>query len=322
MIVGYVGACRMGAVTDCFSTDDVGSINMKPSDYKNYYEQCAVTLPDGKTETVAVRKYLLKDTFLGEKTTRTNKETLKAFENKLFDHRKFDIDLRVNLVPVKSSTPTGTQVVRGGTLSFQQVHSVVQSAFSGKGSPEACQVVLQLAHQWDLAKKGLQEYAGELGIDCTGFVGNYLWHVIHKKDWTETGTSDKDRDGPGQGISHYLAGRRPITDWGQLAPGTSYILGRASDKPGHSIIDYREGSDPGHIVITDPDRFHFAGKAISELGTVESTASADPPGLSAGYYSFVSASKDVFLVSRGNVPGSYHKQLYFKIVQAPPPDPD
>jgi hypothetical protein len=288
---------------------------MTPSEYKKYYEECSVTLPDGKTETVAVNKYLMGDAFLGEKTARTNKDTLKAFESKLFDHRKFDIDLRVNLVPIKSNTPSGTQVVKGGTLSFQLVHSMVQSAFTGKGSPEACQVVLQLAHQWGLAKSGLKNYAGELGLDCNGFVGNYLWHVIHKKDWTEPGKGENDNDGPSHGISHYLKGRRQITDWKDLAPGTSYILGRASDKTGHPIIDFREG-------ITDPDRFHFADKAVSELGTVESTASAASPGLSTGFYSLASVSGGIFLLNRGNVPGSYHKQLHFKIVQAPPPDND
>lgn len=289
-------------------------MTLLPREYKSYYEECAVTLPDGSTEKVAVRNYLL-----GE-----NKDALKAFENKLFDHRKFDIDLRVNLVPVKSGTPTGTQLVSGGTLSFQQVHSMVQSAFTGKGSPEACQVVLQLAHQWKLAPRGLKVYAGELGLDCNGFVGNYLWHVIHKNDWTNLGKRNEDRDGPSHGISHYLDGRARVSRWEDLTTGNSYILGRVSEHSGQ-IIDYRESGDPGHIVITDPDRFRAAlGRVPSGIGTVESTASASPAGLSEGVYSLVRMSRfrDVFIINRENVAGGPHQQLHFMIVRAPDPDPD
>lgn len=68
-------------------------------------------------------------------------------------------------------------------------------AFSGKGSPEDVQVTLQLAVRCGIVEPGrLQAYCDEmvdahyprLGLDCNGFVGNYLryrnsgtqwWHI-------------------------------------------------------------------------------------------------------------------------------------------------
>src|SRR5262245_52625418 len=54
----------------------------------------------------------------------------------------------------------------------------VVSPYYGKGSPEDCQITLQIAVMLGESSKGqLQKYCDDyLGLDCNGFVGNYLWH--------------------------------------------------------------------------------------------------------------------------------------------------
>src|SRR5262249_20345097 len=55
--------------------------------------------------------------------------------------------------------------------------------FAGKGSPEACQVVLQLVYHWNISTD-LQGYADSaLGLDCNGFAGNYIWHERSRNPW-------------------------------------------------------------------------------------------------------------------------------------------
>jgi hypothetical protein len=65
-------------------------------------------------------------------------------------------------------------------------------AFSGKGSPEDVQLTLQLAVRCGVAAPGsLQGYCDErvdpnyprLGLDCNGFVGNYLRYGNSEKQW-------------------------------------------------------------------------------------------------------------------------------------------
>jgi len=56
-------------------------------------------------------------------------------------------------------------------------NKLARLVFVGKGSPEACQAVLQLANHWGLAPD-VQTYTNSaLGLECNGFVGNYLWHA-------------------------------------------------------------------------------------------------------------------------------------------------
>ncbi len=56
---------------------------------------------------------------------------------------------------------------------------IILRPFAGKGSPEEIQVVLQLAVRYGLTTKDkLQSYCDDhLGLDCNGFVGNYVRQV-------------------------------------------------------------------------------------------------------------------------------------------------
>jgi len=60
--------------------------------------------------------------------------------------------------------------------------------FYGKGSPEDCQIVLQMALRFGLTSQGqLQSYADNyIGLDCNGFVGNWLWHGLAGSPGTAT----------------------------------------------------------------------------------------------------------------------------------------
>ena len=57
--------------------------------------------------------------------------------------------------------------------------------FWGKGSPEACQMVLQAAMLVaGIKPEKLQAWADDnLGLDCNGIVGNYLWHDVLGNPW-------------------------------------------------------------------------------------------------------------------------------------------
>src|SRR5215831_8549909 len=67
--------------------------------------------------------------------------------------------------------------VNGETADFASVADITRrliNPFFGKGSPEDCQIVLQLAALLRNKRKNeLQDYCDRfLGLDCNGFVGN------------------------------------------------------------------------------------------------------------------------------------------------------
>ncbi len=73
---------------------------------------------------------------------------------------------------------------------FRQLLTRAVQAFSGKGSPEDVQLTLQLAVRCGVATHGIQQYCDErvdtyarLGLDCNGFVGNYLRYRHSETQW-------------------------------------------------------------------------------------------------------------------------------------------
>lgn len=131
---------------------------------------------------------------------------------------------------------------------------ITQSCFIGKGDPEYCQTVLQLARHWKLHEKygGLQRYADAcMGLDCNGFVGNYLWHVKDKAPWSSHGLDCAQ--GPNSTINVYfdrlyaVAGTY-IAKWEELERSETYIFGKTT--PNGAIIPAYAGGEYAHIVIT------------------------------------------------------------------------
>jgi hypothetical protein len=286
-----------------------------PLVYKQRYENLPVTLANGNTVTVSVHKYV--NAGLAQFH---NPAARDAFLAKL-NSAGVDIELRVD-------SGNGAQPV--GALALNNIPLFSRYVFAGKGAPEHCQIVLQLADHWNLAPQGLQAYAdAALGLDCNGFVGNYLWHIIDERPWSEMGQDHTD--GPDTGISGYFDRRKKISRFGEMKSGRCYIRGRTD--AGGTVIDKGAGDDAAHIAITEPG---LSGNAISgsldpnytledapltwgvrpshlrtlsrpgPLGSqgpaladpgldavyiVESTASARPPGLSASWYRLKGTSK-------------------------------
>src|SRR5262249_23620245 len=108
----------------------------------------------------------------------------------------------------------GGKFVKGDTRAVNWLR-LARSAFMGKGSPEACRIVLQLARRWGLAPN-LQAYADSyLGLDCNGFVGNYLWHVVQKNPWTELGLDD-GLLGPNASITEFVPDAWCLNEWDEI----------------------------------------------------------------------------------------------------------
>src|SRR5262249_4415590 len=189
------------------------------------------------------------------------------------------------LLPLRGVAPTKNEPAN-------DMHSLARYVFAGKGAPEHCQIVLQLAHHWDLAPD-LQQYADEaLGLDCNGFVGNYLWHDRRGKPWTDLGLRNRDL-GPDAMIDSFFPHRPQdfVASWDDLDGTKMYVMGMA-DAKGNIIKGGGGLASAGHITITQPGFVRpprTNGNVTSRaIFVVESTAGHEP-GLWESFYSLESA---------------------------------
>ena len=194
-----------------------------------------------------------------------NQAAAQAFLNRL-DRSGVDMELRVDSGPevfrIADRRPDGSVAVHEMTRTgpgrvdaavLRNVRLIARYVFAGKGSPEHCQIVLQLADHWGLAPSGLQSYADNaLGLDCNGFVGNYLWHIKRGRPWSDLELDANE--GPDSVISQYFVGKTRIGHWQDMKPGRSYIFGKVNDT-GAIIEGGGSAANAGHIAITEPSRF-------------------------------------------------------------------
>jgi hypothetical protein len=177
--------------------------------------------------------------------------------------------------------------------------------FYGKGSPEDCQIVLQLAMRFGLANQGsLQTYAdNNLGLDCNGFVGNWLWYGLRGNPWYRL--PDKASKGPSSLID-YLVRNPFVKTLDELKTGGTFTMALV-DKEGRVIPGGGHGT--GHIVVTNPGAMlhvpGIGGECIDKiddsglkpaLQVVESTGGI---GLTESWYSILSVKNGIFTVYRG-----------------------
>ena len=292
---------------------------MTPAKYKAKYESINVPLADGNSESVCVNRYRLRSS-----PKYYNAVAAEAFMAKI-RARAFHLPLWVNVGPVtfrivqrsrdstfsvSETTTTAPQPVDADFLS--KLGIMARYVFAGKGAPEHCQIVLQLAHYWDLAPDGLQSYADKaMGLDCNGFVGNYLWHVKKGIDWQGLGLGNHDL-GPDAWISSYFHGKKLVSSWGEIDPSRSYLFGLVDDAG--NIIRGGPKSATGHIAITEPHRSRPPTQyKAPAIWSVESTAARDP-GLSESWYSLISENPTtkVFMIHREQA-GVGSDKLPFKI---------
>lgn len=164
--------------------------------------------------------------------------------------------------------------------------------FTGKGTPELCAKALQLAEAFGLVKPtvmAMQSYCDDfIGLDCNGFVGNYL---------QEIGCTLVGPETPAQPAYFTPPGKR---------------LTKLEDIKANSVLAWKAG---GHVAIVDriigrvlaPPKFN---SYILRCDVCESTGARHDPtnihtdGLHCVCYDFYPPSADgVFLVDRGLLSG-------------------
>jgi len=280
---------------------------MKPSEYKARYENLKINLGEGRSTTVAINKYRL-----GQPTDGGSNRT--ALMNKVGTELK-DFQLLVG----DDLAPVDPDVIKKPAF-----RTVLASPYTGKGAPEHCQCVLQLAHHLGLTTD-VQKYADEnLGLDCNGFVGNFLWHAWKGNPWTNPGRNDADHDGPDMRLDGFFDVRRKnrIKQWSEINTNLLHLFIRT--KESGEIIVSSSGNPIGHIVISEPGQTISAG-ADGHFGVrvVESTASHVPPGLSENSYAWLDERKAgttqaIFKVDRGADISGPNKQIWFLAVRVDP----
>jgi hypothetical protein len=190
--------------------------------------------------------------------------------------------------------------------SRKQLAENAVDAFYGKGCPEEVQVTLQLAVRYGVvSKEGIQAYCdeGNIGLDCNGFVGNYIRHVLQGHEWyRDAGKKSKELDASSL-IQSMMRWGHPVTKLEEIvaSPQRIYLMALVNSQ-GHIL-----GHNPiGHIVITEPNSLNSQVSYNSqELSTttsvrvVESTG-AQKLGLTDSTYSFLNVdNQGIFTVRRG-----------------------
>jgi len=137
-------------------------------------------------------------------------------------------------------------------------------AFSGKGSPEDVQLTLQLAARCGGATKGLQQYCDEkvdtysrLGLDCNGFVGNYLCYRDSKFSWhfSTIDTNPPIHGNMGINTICNLLGAKPVSNVNEMLIPRMYVMAMV-DKTG-TVID-GGWETVGHIMVTQARHWGFS----------------------------------------------------------------
>lgn len=181
---------------------------------------------------------------------------------------------------VKIKTIEGREVT-SGILNHNQVWNLFRYPFAGKGSPEQVQATIQLLYRFRKNKSTVEQFAGGagaqgeynfIGLDCNGFVGNYLQRVVWKKyDWWN---QDNSKDpGPDTTIKDlFLDNTNPVYDLSDFAATGQAIHLFAFCSPEGKIYDHGDGpGGAGHIMITDPGVVSYS-KDLVRMTVSESTA--------------------------------------------------
>jgi hypothetical protein len=283
---------------------------MTPAEYKAQYEDLKINLGGGQTTSVSINKYRL-----GQ--PKDGGATRKALMDKIGTGVS-DFEVRVGL-------NGDLQPVEAKLTKTPAFRLALASPYTGKGAPEHCQVVLQLARHYNQATD-LQKYADDnLGLDCNGFVGNFLWHIWRANPWSNPGRADKDYDGPDMRLDGYFDVRRQdrVKRWEDINTNHLYLLIRTTDDG--ELIIRNSGNPIGHIVITEPGQAARAGTSDQHLAirVMESTASHVPPGLSANWYTCIDekhagTAKAIFKIDRGIDVRGPNQQIWFMVVQVQP----
>lgn len=201
-------------------------------------------------------------------------------------------------------------------------------AFSGKGSPEDVQLTLQLAARCGVvAPGGLQQYCDErvdpnyprLGLDCNGFVGNYLRYRKSSTLWqyNDPVSSSKIINGD-MGINSIVRNisPNPVKNVDEMLAPRMHVLAMVNSAG--AVIDGGFGA-VGHIMITQAHHWglhdamppmprEYLGRRYLTYSGVEATPAV---GLSDFKYTILKiANNGVATVWRDKVFGSINVKIY------------
>ena len=243
---------------------------MGPLDYAKKYWEMEVPIFDDdnqivRYEKVKFEKYRLHQGW-GQKPP-TEPPGLSEFRNAVlkyargFFQQKKTLELRVKNI---WGTEMFLQFKTEGELQPALVRAV--QAFSGKGSPEDVQLTLQLAARCGVTTAtGLQHYCDQtvdnyarLGLDCNGYVGNYLRYKNSATLWSHVdaiSSSNFINGDMGIGSIVKKLGGVPVQKEEALLTPRMHVLGMVNSAG--AVID--GGAGPvGHIMIFEA--INSAGK--------------------------------------------------------------
>jgi hypothetical protein len=114
----------------------------------------------------------------------------------------------------------------------------------------------------DPTQERVQKWADDnLGLDCNGFVGNYVFHDWMNNDWLISPPDDGKTPTPGPSayintLFHWASGndeKGALDDLDQISPHLTYLVARVND---HGVVMQGGPNDPkAHIAITQPGEF-------------------------------------------------------------------
>lgn len=146
--------------------------------------------------------------------------------------------------------------------------------FVGKGSPEQAQIAIQLTYRFRRVGTPLADFlkADFIGLDCNGFVGNYIQRVVN--GWGQSWIGfDNDKDpGPTTEMSGMIqmCCDKPITSATEVSPKEIYVF--VLCELDGTIIDPGGKHAYGHVMITNPNSFSLLAGGQWKIKVVEATA--------------------------------------------------
>jgi hypothetical protein len=297
-----------------------------PADYADTYRNLEVGLETGSV-TVKIERYLLGDADEEEGAL------VQAVKEHFHVQQKHDPHFTLDLI------------VNGDVVSIKDYEHIklhIAAPFFGKGSPEDCQVAAQLAVMMKrTSKEHLARYCEKhMGLDCNGFVGNYLFHVRARNPW-QVVAKDKVDLGPSSSMDEFVRAGQPVKDLNAINPANLHLFVEV-DKASLRVIS-GNADDPGHIAISDPNKYtptsfvsnSFGGLDLGfarkgayghpALWAVESTGPVGKVGLRESWYAIKklvlskhhAVNRGVYVVFRG----SKQEDLTFELVALPPAKP-
>lgn len=161
-------------------------------------------------------------------------------------------------------------IVNGETASmksYQEISPHITAPFWGKGSPEDCQIAAQLAVLMKrTSKDNLPRYCEKhMGLDCNGFVGNYLFHERRGNPWQRK-AKDKKELGPSSSMDEFVAAGLPVKDLALLNPANLNLFIEV-DSSFRVIPGGKSGA--GHIAISEPNKYTPTSFVFNSFGGLD-----------------------------------------------------